>query len=61
MVHIILDINSYIDTWLKNQLVHDIYLKTMGAHFQNLSAIFLFFINKLLQVSVLVGAMDVSP
>jgi hypothetical protein len=32
MVHILLDLNDYIDLWLNTQLVHDLYLKSMEGH-----------------------------
>jgi hypothetical protein len=70
MVHILLNLNGYIDLWLNTQLVHDIYLKSMEGHFlmidcEKLSCKslckFFFCINKLLQVATLVGVVDVSP
>jgi hypothetical protein len=69
MVHILLNINVYIDMWLNTRLVHDLYLKSMEGHFpmtncEKLSCkslcTFFFFINKLLHVALLAGAMDVS-
>jgi hypothetical protein len=67
MTHILLDLNDYIDPWLNTRLVHDLYLKSMEGHLlmidcEKLSCkIFFFCINKLPQVAMLVGAMDVSP
>jgi hypothetical protein len=70
MVHILLDLDGYIDMWIKTRLVHDLYLKSMEGHllmidYEKLSCKslckFFFCIDKLLQVATLVGAMDVSP
>jgi len=70
MVHVLLDINGYIGMSLNNRLVHDLYLKSMEVHLsmidseklscKSICLIFLFFIIKFLQVTMLVGAMDVS-
>jgi hypothetical protein len=32
MVHILLDLNNYIDMWINTRLVHDIYLNSMEVH-----------------------------
>ena len=60
-----------IDPWINTRLVHDLYLKSMEGNLsmidceklscKNLSVIFFFYINKLLQVAALAGAVDVSP
>jgi hypothetical protein len=68
--HIILNLNGYIDLCINTELVHDLYLNIMEAHFsmincekvscKSLYNIF-FFINKFLQVATLARAMVVSP
>jgi hypothetical protein len=69
MDHILLNLNVYIDLWLNTLLVHDLYLKSMEGHLlmidcEKLSCKslynLLFYVNKLLQVATLVGAMDIS-
>jgi hypothetical protein len=32
MIHILLNLNGYIDLWLNTRLVHDLYLKNMEDH-----------------------------
>jgi hypothetical protein len=67
MIHILLDLNSYIDMWLSTQLVNDLYLNSMEGHFliiyfdkltcKYLSNTF-FFINNFPHVATLVVVVD---
>jgi hypothetical protein len=70
MVHIFIDLNSYIDLWLNTRLIHEFYLKSMEGHLSMIDCEkisckslckFFFCINKLFQVVALVGVVDVSP
>jgi hypothetical protein len=70
MAHILFNINIYIDMWIKTQLFHDLYLKSMEGHLSMIDCEklsckslcnFFFCINKLVQVVTLVEATNVSP
>jgi hypothetical protein len=67
VVHILLDLNEYIDPLLNTRLVYDVRVKSMEGHLLMINCekisckTFVFFINILPQVATLAGDVDYFP